>query len=113
MTTSGLTFTGVSFFALLSFPATPSQQVTNPFDSSTPQHPTNNAAQGSPFHIPGDADLCLSLESMRGRKYLQVRRVVELKDDEIMESEEGSGVVQMSVDKSRIADSADMKVCRT
>lgn len=92
----GFRLDGVSFFALLSFPATPSQQAANPFDS-TPQHPTNNAAQGSPFQMPGDADLCLSLESMRGRKYLQVRRVIELKDDELMESEEGSGVVQMSV----------------
>jgi hypothetical protein len=45
------------------------------------------AAAGTP-----DTDLCLSLESMRGRKYLQIRGVMELGDEDI---EVDDGNVQM------------------
>lgn len=50
-----------------------------------------------------DTDICLSLESMRGRKYLQVRGVVDLPADEVLEGESIDGEaspgaqVQMSI----------------
>lgn len=81
---------GVAFFALLTFPTTtPSVQPTsNPFDAPI---------QSSPFpSLPSaDTDLCLSLESMRGRKYLQVRGIVDLSDGEVLDGEDVG--VQMSV----------------
>jgi hypothetical protein len=48
----------------------------------------------SPFRAPvgKDTDLCLSLESMRGRKTLRLRGVEEVDDDEIGEEESGDGV---------------------
>lgn len=36
-----------------------------------------------------DADLCLSLESLRGRKFLSVRGVEALKEDDKLEGDEG------------------------
>ncbi|TYJ54949.1 hypothetical protein B9479_004361 [Cryptococcus floricola] len=89
---------GITFFAQLSFPPpTPSK---NPFAFPTPP-PSFSPAPSSPFHsLPGGTtDLCLSLESMRGRKYLQVRDVVDLPDGEVLEGDEddaGSGV-QVSI----------------
>lgn len=81
-----LTIIGATFFATISFPATPSAQAVNPFDS-TPIHPTHadaTKATGSPFALPSaDTDLCLSLESMRGRKYLQIRGVEDIDDEDI------------------------------
>jgi len=48
----------------------------------------------SPFRPPvgKDTDLCLSLESMRGRKSLKLRGVEEVDDDEIGEVEAEDGV---------------------
>ncbi|WVR05675.1 hypothetical protein IAU60_002697 [Kwoniella sp. DSM 27419] len=102
---------GITFFAQLSFPpATPSARAkeVNPFDvlssgpaaapvAIPPDTPT------SPFTLPlaaQDTDLCLSLESMRGRKYLQVRGLVDLPEDELLEGEgmqDTAGGVQMSI----------------
>ncbi|WWC96760.1 hypothetical protein V866_003633 [Kwoniella sp. B9012] len=86
---------GITFFALLSFPPpTPSHKEINPFDvpitHTTPgtSTPGGGGGMGSPFPLTsGDTDLCLSLESMRGRKYLQVRGMVELPPDEVLEGE--------------------------
>lgn len=62
------------------------------------------APEGSqPFHTPGgsitakafetsDPDLCLSLESMKGRQTLRVRGVERLKDDEVFGQDGESGV---------------------
>ncbi|ORX34151.1 hypothetical protein BD324DRAFT_167088 [Kockovaella imperatae] len=91
---------GVTFFALLFFPPpTPSTHATsNPFDA--PVQPSSQAGPSSspfPSVLSGDTDLCLSLESMRGRKYLQVRGVVDLPADEILDAGEESGTVQMSI----------------
>ena len=81
---------GITFFALLDFPVTtPSIDTTpNPFDAPQTQ---------SPFpSLPAtDTDLCLSLESMRGRKYLQIRGLVELPEDEVLDGAEDAGGVQM------------------
>ena len=85
---------GVTFFAQISFPnLTPSlTPKTNPFDS--PSLNNTLAATASPFdQIPeSDTDLCLSLESMRGRKYLKIRGVVDLAEDEIVEGADETGV---------------------
>ena len=89
---------GVTFFALLSFPPpTPSQQIGNPFDA--PIQPLPHGPTSSPFTsvLAGDTDLCLSLESMRGRKYLQIRRTVHLSPDEVLDGGDEAGGVQMSV----------------
>lgn len=40
------------------------------------------AANNSP-NLPSDADLSLSLESLRGRKFLQVRGLTLVEDEEI------------------------------
>ncbi|WWC88002.1 uncharacterized protein L201_002904 [Kwoniella dendrophila CBS 6074] len=93
---------GITFFALLSFPLpTPSTaKETNPFDVpiqpnplSTPGNNGTSTPGGgygpqSPFPLTNrDTDLCLSLESMRGRKYLQIRGMVDLPGDELLEGE--------------------------
>ncbi|WVF70689.1 hypothetical protein IAT40_005482 [Kwoniella sp. CBS 6097] len=103
---------GITFFAKLSFaPPTPSASIAkevNPFDVpiqpfGTPSAPATSFAPGtptSPFPLTdGDTDLCLSLESMRGRKYLQVRGLIDLAEDEILEGEssESEGGVHMSI----------------
>ncbi|OCF32903.1 hypothetical protein I316_05540 [Kwoniella heveanensis BCC8398] len=104
---------GITFFAKLSFaPPTPTTssmaKEVNPFDVpiqpfGTPSNAVSAPAPGtptSPFPLTnGDTDLCLSLESMRGRKYLQVRGLVDLPEDEILEGEgaENEGGVQMSI----------------
>ncbi|KAK8865718.1 hypothetical protein IAR55_000864 [Kwoniella newhampshirensis] len=109
---------GITFFAQLSFPpSTPSASTAtpNPFDAPYQPSMTSNStststpssskapAVVSPFPLlpSGDTDLCLSLESMRGRKYLQVRGLVDLTPDEILEGTEGgdelNGGVQMSI----------------
>ena len=50
----------------------------------------------SPFALPtADTDLCLSLESMRGRKYLQVRGLTDLPAEEILEGDTDESGVQM------------------
>lgn len=82
------------FYAMLAFPSTPSgsSAIANPFDFLSP--PIHNA--NSPFSLPtADTDLCLSLESMRGRKYLQVRGVTDLPEDELLEGENDEGGVQV------------------
>ncbi|ORY28630.1 hypothetical protein BCR39DRAFT_200190 [Naematelia encephala] len=84
---------GITFFALLSFPATPSapsQSTPNPFDVPIV----------SPFAALPESgtDLCLSLESMRGRKYLQVRGVIDLPETEVLDGAQGGdGAVQMAI----------------
>jgi hypothetical protein len=86
---------GIMFYAMLAFPSTPShsQGNVNPFDTISPPIPTNAA---SPFALPSaDTDLCLSLESMRGRKYLQVRGLTALPEDEVLEGDTDEAGVQM------------------
>nr|XP_019050576.1 hypothetical protein I302_01013 [Kwoniella bestiolae CBS 10118]OCF29506.1 hypothetical protein I302_01013 [Kwoniella bestiolae CBS 10118] len=84
---------GITFFASLTFPPpTPSNKEINPFDvpitHTTPGTSTPGGGMGSPFPLTnGDTDLCLSLESMRGRKYLQVRGMVDLPPEEVLEGE--------------------------
>nr|ODN93305.1 hypothetical protein L203_00576 [Cryptococcus depauperatus CBS 7841] len=92
---------GVTFFALISFtPSTPSCPA-NPFAHLTP-HPSQAPSLSSPFHsLTGEnTDLYLSLESMRGRKYLQLRGVIDLPEDEVLEGDEDQeemSRVQMSI----------------
>lgn len=64
--------------AHLSFPTgTPSNAFASPVPSAF-------APQNEGLALPAnDTDLCLSLESMRGRKYLQLRDVIPLTDDDI------------------------------
>lgn len=84
--------TGIMFYAMLAFPSTPSGSIANPFDFMSP--PLHNA--NSPFSLPtADTDLCLSLESMRGRKYLQARGVTDLPEDEALDGENDDGGVQV------------------
>ncbi|KAK4684221.1 hypothetical protein P7C73_g5971, partial [Tremellales sp. Uapishka_1] len=99
---------GLTFFALLSFPSTPSVQHANPFDAPVQPFPTPDSsipvqATASPFPcLPSaDTDLCLSLESMKGRKYLSVRETIDLPEDEILEGNDDGGGVQMSVLRSK------------
>ena len=85
---------GITFFTFLAFPViTPSvQTISNPFD--VPIQP--QTTQSSPFALlpSADTDLCLSLESMRGRKFLQVRGFINLPPDEILDGS-GEGGIQM------------------
>ena len=88
---------GIMFYAMLAFPSTPShsQGNVNPFDFISPPRMTPSNAT-SPFALPtADTDLCLSLESMRGRKYLQVRGLTELPAEEILEGDTDESGVQM------------------
>ncbi|AAW42508.2 expressed protein [Cryptococcus deneoformans JEC21] len=93
---------GITFFALLSFSApTPTAIHSNPFSFPTPP-PSFSPAPSSPFHsLPGGTvDICLSLESMRGRKFLQVRGLVPLPEEELLEGEgeeDGTGGVQVAI----------------
>jgi hypothetical protein len=87
---------GIMFYAMLAYPSTPShaQGTVNPFDMISPPRPTSSTA--SPFALPSaDTDLCLSLESMRGRKYLQVRGVTDLSEDEMLEGDTDEAGVKM------------------
>ena len=87
---------GIMFYAMLAFPSTPPGSTTNPFDFVSP--PTQSTNAKSPFSLPPvDTDLCLSLESMRGRKYLQVSGVTELPEVEVLDGDNEEGGVQMSV----------------
>lgn len=72
--------TGITFFAQLSFDGTPKNLPTP--DPSSPAMQT-------------DADLCLSLESLRGRKFLAVRGTEALGEDDKLEGDDGG--VQMFV----------------
>jgi len=88
---------GIMFYAMLAFPSTPShsQGNVNPFDFISPPRMTPSIAT-SPFALPtADTDLCLSLESMRGRKYLQVRGLTDLPAEEILEGDTDESGVQM------------------
>ncbi|KIR43337.1 hypothetical protein I307_03582 [Cryptococcus deuterogattii 99/473] len=93
---------GITFFALLSFSApTPTATPFNPFSFPTPP-PSFSPVPSSPFHsLPGGTvDICLSLESMKGRKFLQVRGLVPLPEDELLEGEgeeDGTGEVQVAI----------------
>jgi hypothetical protein len=85
------------FYAMLAFPSTPSgsQGNVDPFDFVSPPRPNASIAT-SPFALPtADTDLCLSLESMRGRKYLQVRGLTDLPEHEVLEGDTAEGGVQM------------------
>ncbi|KAI9635002.1 uncharacterized protein MKK02DRAFT_43683 [Dioszegia hungarica] len=99
----GFRLEGITFFALLTFPSTPTHPIPNPFDVpiSTPSHLPDPSSAHSPFSLPSaDTDICLSLESMRGRKYLHIRGVTDLADSDILEGSDdpsGSGGVQMSI----------------
>lgn len=87
-----LTRLGIMFYAMLAFPSTPSSSIANPFDALSPPAHTSN----SPFSLQtADTDLCLSLESMRGRKYIQVRGITELPEDEVLEGDNDEGGVQV------------------
>lgn len=105
---------GITFFALLSFPPpTPSAtgREINPFDNlppiqpspvsrhndTPPAQPTGTPGSPFPMSLTASTDLCLSLESMRGRKFLQVRGVTELPADEVLEGQEDGAEVQMSI----------------
>ncbi|RXK42587.1 hypothetical protein M231_00141 [Tremella mesenterica] len=90
----GFRLDGITFFARLSFPSTPSHQSSNTFDSLTPHVQSSHMGEAA-FAMTTDTDLCLSLESMRGRKYLQMRGVVDLLDDEVLDGE--SAGVQVAV----------------
>lgn len=50
--------------------------------------------RASPFRTPigKDTDLCLSLESMRGRRGLRLKGIEDLDDDEIEEGQANDGV---------------------
>ncbi|OWZ70758.1 hypothetical protein AYX14_03814 [Cryptococcus neoformans] len=93
---------GITFFALLSFSApTPTAIPFDPFSFPTPPS-SFSPAPSSPFRsLPGGTvDICLSLESMRGRKFLQVRGLVPLPEDELLEGEgeeDGTGGVQVAI----------------
>ncbi|ADV21225.1 hypothetical protein I305_00717 [Cryptococcus gattii E566] len=93
---------GITFFALLSFSApTPTATPFNPFSFPAPP-PSFSPVPSSPFHsLPGGTvDICLSLESMKGRKFLQVRGLVPLPEDELLEGEgeeDGTGGVQVAI----------------
>ena len=84
---------GITFFTILVFPVTtPSvNPVSNPFD------PVQTQSAQFPSLPVADTDLCLSLESMRGRKFLQVRGMVDLPADEVLDGAEDGGGVQMCV----------------
>lgn len=93
---------GITFFALLSFSApAPTAAPFNPFSFPTPPS-SFSPVPSSPFHsLPGGTvDICLSLESMKGRKFLQVRGLVPLPEDELLEGEgeeDGTGGVQVAI----------------
>ncbi|KLT42077.1 hypothetical protein CC85DRAFT_285849 [Cutaneotrichosporon oleaginosum] len=91
---------GVTFFALLSFPTNLPTPSDNPFAPPTPG-PSDPA-------LPSDADLCLSLESLRGRKYLAVRGSTELTDEEALDGEE----IQMSTTSPLLAAFLTGMLCR-
>ncbi len=86
---------GITFAAQLQFggPSTPTT-TPNGFDF-TPARPISSAVAASPFAaLPGaETDLCLSLESMKGRKTLRVRHLVPLAADEELETSEDAGGV--------------------
>ena len=85
-------FSGVTFVAQLSFrPATPSAPIANPFDAPIQSH---TPVAASPFDAlpPADTDLCLSFESMKGRKYFQVKGLVELPEHEALDGGDDAGV---------------------
>ncbi|KAL7423736.1 hypothetical protein Q5752_001318 [Cryptotrichosporon argae] len=77
---------GITFFALLDFASTPlAGPSVNPFDtaastSTSTLTSTASTAAAASFPSDADTDLCLSLESLRGRKWLSVRGVVEIDD---------------------------------
>ena len=84
--------TGVTFIAQLSFrPATPSAPTANPFDVPIQ---ANTSVTASPFDaLPAaDTDLCLSFESMKGRKFFQVKGLVELPENETLDGGDDAGV---------------------
>lgn len=85
------------FYAMLAFPSTPSQSIANPFDFvSPPSAAAANASTASPFSLPSaDTDLCLSLESMRGRKHLAVRGLTDLPEEEVLEGDTGDSGIQV------------------
>jgi hypothetical protein len=89
---------GIMFYAMMAFPSTPSHSVANPFDFISPPTTSTGATAGaaSPFALPSaDTDLCLSLESMRGRKHLKVRGLTDLPADEVLEGDTGDSGVQV------------------
>jgi hypothetical protein len=93
-----LDVTGIMFYAMLAFPSTPSHTIANPFDFISPPAPLagSTTITASPFSLPSaDTDLCLSLESMRGRKHLQVRGMTDLPEDEVLEGDTGDSGVQV------------------
>jgi hypothetical protein len=100
--------TGIAFVAQLSFSST--NPIPNHLITSTPERPAlarmitpentslsqveKDKIRASPFRAPigKDTDLCLSLESMRGRKGLRLRGIEELDDDEIEDGQVDDGV---------------------
>lgn len=71
----------------------------DPFAPPTPRPSTPNAL--------ADADLCLSLESLRGRKYLPVRSIIPLADEEL----DSDDSVQLSVESPLLASFFASSLC--
>ncbi|WOO80961.1 uncharacterized protein LOC62_03G004491 [Vanrija pseudolonga] len=90
---------GITFFAMLDF-AKDANAPGDPFAPPTPRPSTPNAALA-------DADLCLSLESLRGRKYLPVRGLLPLADDEL----DSDDSVQLSVESPLLASFFASSLC--
>lgn len=67
---------GITFFARI----TPSAK--SPFPNAAAASSAAFAAANMSPALPNDADLALSLESLRGRKFLQVRGVTAVEDEE-------------------------------
>ena len=91
-----MTCKGITFFALLRFPAiTPlAHPVFNRFEGPFQLQPSPSPLS-SPS--PADTDLYLSLESLKGRKYLQVRGIVDLPEGEVFDGAEDGGGVHVYV----------------
>ncbi|KAL1410918.1 hypothetical protein Q8F55_001861 [Vanrija albida] len=91
---------GITFFAVLNFAR--DKDSANPFAPPTPRASTPTS---SPLH--SDADLCLSLESLRGRKYLPVRGLVPLADGEL----DSDDSVQISIESPLLASFFTSSLC--
>lgn len=96
---------GITFAAQLQFGGIPHTPTSNPF-ATTPARSLTNNITASPFTaLPNsETDLCLSLESMRGRKTLKVRGVVELPPDDELEGADDSMGVHVYVLRLGVSD---------
>jgi hypothetical protein len=86
---------GITFAAQLQFGGIPNTPTSNAFAKTPARALGGTGIAASPFSaLPNaETDLCLSLESMRGRKRLRCRGVVDLPEDEKLdESDDAMGV---------------------